>query len=201
MSDNYITICTEKEVENPIELSEKVLKFLQDLKYVEQQQSKCTLGPEQLGYAPADRHIDAIGYDENITRLNTNGLEIKAERQVFDAMSFTMFNEMICPNCKKNRFEGITPEKFYSEQYTAEEMKRYSSVFAQFEKWNNREETNLTCHHCQTISKLEEFEIKGNICLSNLGFTFWNWPNLKQEVIDEISKLTNSNLKVIQGHL
>ena len=139
MSDNYITICTEKEIDNPIELGEKVLKYLQDKRYVKSEKSNCLLGLDGLGYEPGENHVDAIGYDENITRLKSNGLEIKSERQVFDAMSFTAFNEMNCPKCGKNRFEGITPERFYTEQCTPEEIQRYSSVFEQFGKWNNHE--------------------------------------------------------------
>ena len=201
MSDNYITICTEEEVDNPTELSKSVLNYLQQKNYVKSELSNCLLGLEGLGYEPGENHIEAIGYDEDITRLASNGLEIKAERQVFDAMSFTAFNEMNCPECGNNRFEGITPERFYTEQCTAEEIKRYHTVFEEFEKWNKREKTTLQCHHCNSSSSLEHYEIKGNICLSNLGFTFWNWPNIKQEVIDEIRKLVNCKLKVIQGHI
>ena len=183
MSDNYITICTEKEVDNPTELSKRVLNYLQQKKYVKSEQSNCLLGLEGLGYEPGENHIEAIGYDKNITKLTSNGLEIKAERQVFDAMSFTAFYETNCPECGKNRFEGITPERFYTEQCTAEEIERYDTVFDEFEKWNSEEKTTLQCHHCNSSSSLEDYEIKGNICLSNLGFTFWNWPNIRQEVV------------------
>ena len=86
MSENYITICTENEVENPIELGKKVLNYLQDKKYVKTEESNCILGLDGVGYEPGENHVDAIGYDENITRLKSSGLEVKSERQVFDAM-------------------------------------------------------------------------------------------------------------------
>jgi hypothetical protein len=201
MSDNYITICTEKEVENPKELSVELINWLQEKEYIEKEKSNCILSLKGLGYKPGRNHVDAIGVDENITRYITCGLEIKTQREVFDAMSFTAFNNMNCPKCKLNRFEGITPKDFYTDNCTVEQMERYSSVFKEFEKWKNHKATKLNCHHCGENSELEEYEIEGNICLSNLGFTFWNWPQIKTEVIREIKKILNTEIKVIQGHL
>lgn len=201
MSDNYITICAEKEVGNPKELSVKVLDWLQEKKYVAKEKSNCILNMRELGYSPGENHVEAIGVDENITRWTTNGLEIKTERQVFDAMAFTAYSEMNCPRCDKNRFEGITAAKFHMEQCSPQELERFDTVFKEFEKWTNHEETQLTCHHCNKTSTLEEYAIEGNISLSNLGFTFWNWPQIKPEVINQIEVIINSKLKLIQGHI
>lgn len=201
MSDNYITICTEKEVDNPKELSSKVLKWLQKKNYVDSEKSNCILSMKELGYKPGQNHVEAIGTDEDITRWTTNGLEIKTERQVFDAMAFTAYSEMNCPKCNKNRFEGITAAKFHMEQCSSEELERFNTVFKEFDKWVNHQETKLTCHHCTKSSTLEEYAIVGNISLSNLGFTFWNWPQIKPEVVRKMEMIIDSKIKVIQGHI
>ena len=135
MSDNYITICTKKEVKNPEELSVKLINWLQKKEYIEKEKSNCVLSMKGLGYKPGKKHTEAIGGDENITRFIACGLEITTKREVFDAMSFTAFFEMNCPKCKSNRFTGITPKDFYTDNCTAEQIERYSSVFKEFEKW------------------------------------------------------------------
>jgi len=201
MSDNYITICTKKEVGNPKELSSKVLEWLQEMKYIGSEKSNCLLNMNKLGYPPGQNHVEAIGADEDILRWTSNGLEIKTEREVFDAMAFTAYSELNCPKCGKNRFDGITAAKFHMEQCSPEELERFSTVFKEFDKWIKHEEAQLNCHQCTETSSLEEYAIVGNISLSNLGFTFWNWPQIKPEVVNQMQVIINSELKLIQGHI
>lgn len=201
MSDNYITICTEYEVDNPRELGSRILNWLQEMKYVDTEKSNCILSMRELGYKPGQNHQEAIGVDGDIMRWSTNGLQIRTERTVFDAAAFTAYSEMNCPKCAKNRFEGITAAKFHMELCSPEELGRYDTVFKEFEKWVNHQKTSLRCHHCKKTSTLEEYAIVGNISLSNLGFTFWNWPQIKSEVISQMETIIDKKLKVIQGHI
>jgi len=201
MSDNYRIICTAKEIDSPKETGEKVLKWLQDNRIIENEKFDCVLSSKKLGYKPSDNHLDAVMYDENITRLITCGVEIQTEREVFNAMAFTPFISLTCPDCGKNRFEGITEPDFYGENLTREQMDSYQSVFKLFENWTNNEDAVLTCPFCKKQRDIGEYTIGDGMCLSNFGLTFWNWPEFKPEFIDKLRGHINEDIKVIVGHI
>jgi hypothetical protein len=201
MSDNYITICPVEEVENPKELSHEILKWLQTKEIIENELSDCILSSKTKGYKPANKHVDAIGYDENILCLQVCGLEVKTEREVFNAGTFTPFTRLECPKCNKNRFEGITPQDFYTENCTEEQLYRFDTVFPEFDKWTNNEKASLTCPHCSTESNLTNYKTDNSIAFSNLGFTFWNWPDLKEEFLMELKTEIGMNIVRMNGHL
>ncbi|GAA4239410.1 hypothetical protein GCM10022291_33600 [Postechiella marina] len=201
MSDNYITITTVKEVKNPKELSEKILKWLQTKEIIESELSDCILSTKKKGYKPANKHTDAIGYNENILSLQVCGLEVKTEREVFNAGAFTPFTKLECPNCNTNRFKGISPQDFYTENCTEEQLNRFNTVFPEFDKWSNNKDTSLTCPHCLTKSNLASYKTDNSIAFSNLGFTFWNWPDLKEEFLMELKTEIGMDIVRMNGHL
>jgi hypothetical protein len=201
MSDNYITICTVQEVDNAKELSDKLVNWLKKNQIIENEQSNCVLGMKDLGYKPGKRHVEAIGFDENILRLQVCGMEVKTEREVFNAMAFTALTEMICPKCERNRFEGITPEDFYTDNLTSEQLETFHAVFDEFNNWTKKEVSKLICPYCAEPSDLESYKIGDTIALSNLGFTFWNWPQLTPEFIEQVKAVLGKDVKVINGHI
>ncbi len=201
MSDNYITICPAKEVENSEELGLKILKWLQAKEIIENELSDCILSTSKKGYKPANKHVDAIGFDENILRLQVCGLEITTEREVFNAGAFNPFTKLECPHCKTNRFEGITPQDFYTENCTEEQLDRFNSVFPEFDKWSNNESASLTCPNCLIESDLTNYKTDGSIAFSNLGFTFWNWADLKEEFLKELTTEIGMDIVRMNGHL
>ena len=94
MSDSYITITTTKEVSEPVKLKNTVLEFLQSKEYVERELSDCVLSMKNQGYRPGKNHVNAIGYDEDLLRLNVCGLEFKTQREVMNAGAFTAMTKM-----------------------------------------------------------------------------------------------------------
>jgi hypothetical protein len=201
MSDNYITICPVNEVENPKKLSEKIIKWLQSNEIIANELSDCILNMKNKGYKPGNKHVDAIGYNENITRLKVCGLEIKTEREVFNAGAFSIMTKLECPNCDKNRFEGITPQDFFTDNCTAEQLNRFHSVFPEFDKWSNKEKASLTCHHCAVASHLTDYKTDHSIAFSNLGFTFWNWPDLKEAFLMDFKTEIGLDIIRMNGHI
>ena len=87
--------------------------------------------------------------------MNVCGLEFKTEREVMNAGAFTAMTKMECPSCLKNRFEGITPQDFFTDNCTEEQLELFHSVFPQFDNWTNVEESKLTCPHCTIEQKLK----------------------------------------------
>lgn len=201
MSDNYITISPVKEVENPKELSLKIIKWLQSNQIIENELSDCIMTMESKGYKPGSKHTDAVGYDENILRLKVCGLEIKTEREVFNAGAFTAMTKLECPTCNKNRFEGITPQDFFMDNCTEDQLNRFHTVFPEFDKWTNNEKASLSCPHCSTESNLADYKTDNSIAFSNLGFTFWNWPDLKEEFLMELKNEVGTDIIRMNGHI
>ncbi len=116
-------------------------------------------------------------------------------------MSFTAFTDCFCPRFKKNRFDGISPEDFYSENLTKEEQENFNAVHLAFENWSKGKETYLTCPHCEAESKIDDYNLGKTLACSNIGFTFWNWSEFTTDFLNEIKTILGSDIKVILGHL
>lgn len=201
MSDNFILVCTAKEVQHSEEKAKKVLHWLQEKLIVEEEASNCILRLNDLGYKPAAEYRSVIQYDEDIQRLAVCGLEIKIEREVFHGMADSPLIDFICPSCKHDRFDGITEMDFYTESLTEEQLSDYQYVFECLHAWAEGKETTLKCNACERVHPIEEYQLGGGVCLSNLGFTFWNWPALKDEFIEELAGVVGEEVKVINGHI
>jgi len=201
MSDSYQIICAKKEVQNPKELGEKLIKWLQSNNIIETEKSNCLLGIDDLGYKPTKIYAETEMGDENVLRLVTCGVDIKTEREVFNAMAFTAMTKMICPFCSQNRFEGITPHDFFTDNLTKEQLNSYQIVFKVFDNWVKGEKAELTCPHCGKKGDIDDYIFDNTICLSNIGLIFWNWPEFKPDFIENIKEVFGTDIKVIQGHL
>ncbi|MRX64668.1 hypothetical protein [Maribacter luteus] len=201
MSDNYITICTKEEVENPIDLGQKILQWLQSNEIIEQEPSDCILSTKTKGYKPGKNHTSAIGYDEDLLRLKVCGVEVKTEREVFNVGAFTPMTKLECPNCRANRFEGITPQDFFTDNCTKEQLNLFHTVFPEFDKWTNNEKATLVCPHCSNESNLSDYGTDQSIAFSNLGFTFWNWPDLNEEFLMDLKSVIGIEIVRMNGHL
>lgn len=200
MSDSYVIICTEKVVSDPIELGEKLIRWLQSQGVIETSQSDCVLDSKKLGYKPGRSFMKAVEED-SFLNLEVCGLELMPERQVFHGMSLTNINQVKCPSCNRNRFEGFKPQEFYPESQTDEQRKSFEAVYDQFDHWVNGLDTNLTCPHCGVNSKIDDYQIEENIGLSNLGFRFWNWPSLRPRFIEQVEPILGTEIKLIYGRL
>jgi hypothetical protein len=153
------------------------------------------------GYKPGNKHVNVIGYDENILSLKVCGVEVKIEREVFNAGAFTAMTKLECPNCNTNRFEGITPQDFFTDNCTEEQLNKFNTVFPEFDKWSNNDKASLTCPHCSTESNLTDYKTDNSIAFSNLGFTFWNWPDLKEKFLIELKAEIGTDIVRMNGHL
>lgn len=201
MSDNYITITTVTEIENPVDVKNKVILWMQSMKFIENELSDCVMSPKKTGYKPGKNHVDAIGYDEDIQKWKVCGVETKTEREVFNAGAFTAMTKMECPSCGRNRFEGISPQDFFTDNCTKEQLELFHSVFPEFNKWINCESTALTCPHCGTTSNIEKYKIDNSLSFSNFGLTFWNWPDLANNFLEKLKSVIGTDIRRINGHI
>ncbi|UII20722.1 hypothetical protein [Fulvivirga ligni] len=201
MSDNYIIITTAREIEKPEEVKDKVIQWMQSNEFIETELTNCIMSTKNKGYKPGKKHIDAIGYDEDILKWTVCGVEIRTEREVFNAGAFTAMTKMECPNCARNRFEGITPQDFFTDNCTKEQLKLFHSVFPEFDNWTIHENATLTCPHCGRITNIEEYKIDNSLSFSNFGLTFWNWPDLTNHFLEQLKSVVGTEINRINGHL
>jgi DNA-directed RNA polymerase subunit RPC12/RpoP len=201
MSDNYITITTVAEIENPVEIKDRVIQWMQSKEFIESDLSDCIMSTKKKGYKPGKKHVDAIGYDEDILKWKVCGVETKTEREVFNAGAFTAMTKMECPSCGSNRFEGIKPQDFFTDNCTKEQLDLFDSVFPEFDKWTNGENATLTCPHCGSTSNIEKYKIDNSLSFSNFGLTFWNWPDLTTNFLEQLKSVIGIEIRRINGHI
>lgn len=107
--------------------------------------------------------------------LITNGLELITERQVFHTGE-NGIEQLICPSCKQD----IANEdwEFLSE-------------------WGDNKSNNLTCPLCSVASDIHNFKFTPEWGFSDFGFTFWNWPNLTKNFINDFKQKLGCDINIV----
>ncbi|MES2618689.1 MAG: sugar ABC transporter ATPase [Bacteroidota bacterium] len=155
----------------------EILDWLVSKDIVKKTSSDCILSSE-YGYAISDgaRLVspspDYLPFDYNI-----NGLEIVIERCIFDAGEGGL-DKIICPNCLKN----IANEDW------------------DLNPWYNKESDNLICPACRHETDIHKFRFEPTWGFSDLGFTFWNWPDFTDEFISDFKKKLECDISIVHTH-
>ncbi len=156
----------------------EILDWLISLDIVEANLTDCILG-EGNGYAISQGVVMVVAHPKELPfELSVNGLEITTERTVFDTgENFT--EQLICPNCQ----EDIAFEDW------------------DLESWTSEESDDLTCNACGVPSNIHSYSFEPKMGFSNIGFTFWNWPELKPEFIKSFEEKLNCEIAIVNRHL
>jgi hypothetical protein len=176
MSDHSISIVpkTSEYANNKIKAKE-ILDWLISLDVVKPEVSECVLGSDN-GYSISEGAKNVTKYPEDLPYdLITNGLEINLDRQIFHTGEVGM-EYCICPNCNDN----IANEDW-----------------SFLDTWYEQKSNNITCSLCNTSTDIHQFAISPEWGFSNLGFTFWNWPELNDSFISEFRKRLNIEVNVV----
>ncbi len=118
--------------------------------------------------------------------LWTNGIDISNEPTVFhESQGFPTF-EAICPKCASKTSDETFMEGF-GEAYAS---------------WIDDEASGIVCPACDQLSRLTEWRTDPD-CLqaANVGVTIWNWPPISEALLEEIKKITQSEIVYIFGKL
>ena len=108
-----------------------------------------------------------------------NGLQIIQERSVFTAMANGL-DELICPNCKQDLAGGDLEI---------------------IDEWFANQNDTPTCPHCNTPADIHKFEFTPQWGFSDLGFTFWNCPDLTDSFIDDFKEKLGCEINVVYAHI
>lgn len=206
MSDYFQTIVPKRTYPDPVAKAAEILDWLIIQKIIKAKLTDCVLGSEG-GFPPGEKCVSVVQevWDTGWVKLITNGLEVITERFYFDGYSLSAPYVAECPHCQGNLYEGIDHEAIHEdrlEESLTEALKqRLGLVDKAISAWLEGEEGAISCPICVQTSLITHFRFETPIGLSNIGFKFWNWPELKEEFIKEFEARLGSKTTLVWGRL
>lgn len=165
---------------NKSEKKDEIVNWLISSDIIKPVLSDCILDMEKLGYAVSQGAEFVTRYPEDLPfDLISNGLEIIMEREIFSTFQ-NGIDTLICPTCNKN---------ISDEDWTF------------FNEWASGQSNNLTCPNCKIGSEIHEFKCEPSWGFSDFGFTFWNWPEFKDEFINQFQQRLGCRVDVVYAHI
>lgn len=180
MSDHSITIVPRQSnyPDNKVKAKE-ILDWLTSMNIVKPTFSDCILSFDN-GYAISDGARGVTNIPDQLPfNLISNGLEIITKRKVFHAGQNGL-DECICPNCKEN---------IASEDWSF------------FNDWAKQKSNNLTCPLCNVATEIHQFIFSPEWGFCDLGFTFWNWPDLTDKFVEEFKQKLGCDISIVYAHI
>jgi hypothetical protein len=179
MSDNSISIVPRlSSYPDPKKKADEVLAWLVSRDIVKSEPSDCVLSAE-FGYSVSNGEKSVVEHPEWLPLNLNDGLAVTIGRTIFHAGGNGL-DEMICPNCK----EDIAKEDW-----------------DMFNEWFEEKSDNITCPRCNHASEVHQFEMDFQWGFSNLGFTFWNWPEFTQDFLNEFKEKLGCDIDVVYEHV
>lgn len=155
---------------------EKVIIWLVEKDIIKKEKSNCLLDDSKLGYEISQGAKLIVKIPDKLSfKGHINGLEVITDRTIFTPMRYGLDN-LMCPSCKID----ISKEPW---QY--------------FDEWYSTKSDNLTCPNCDNPSDIHEYSFHPNWGFSDLGFTFWNCSEFKEEFILNFEKLLKMKVDVV----
>jgi hypothetical protein len=179
MSDTSISLVPKKSTyaNNKIKAKE-ILDWLVAKDIVKSTLTDCVYSDDG-GYEISEGAKYYTIYPEDLPyEFSPNGLQIVTEREIFHAGENGL-EEIICPKCKEN----IADDDF------------------DFDPWSNMENDDLHCPQCENKSEIHKYKFEPEWGFSDLGFTFWNWPDFTEEFIKEFEVMLNCEISIVNQHL
>ncbi|WBX95846.1 hypothetical protein [Chryseobacterium gambrini] len=180
MSDQSISLVPKiSNYPNPEQKAQEILDWLIHQNIVENVLTDCTLNSEG-GYKIGEGAEKITNYPNDLRfNLITNGLAIFTKRQVYDAGENGL-DAIICPSCNKD---------------TSNEQ--WDSIST----WLEHKTDTVKCPLCNYETDINAFEFSPAFGFSNLGFTFWNIPDLTDEFIEIFEQKLECNVNVVFQHV
>lgn len=180
MSDSSISIVPRVSVvPNRIEKAKNILTWLQQSRIIDKEKTNCNLG-KGLGYSVAEGAAFVVKEEQFLPfRLQSRGLEVISEKRIFTTFQNGL-NRLICPTCGDN-------------------IVTHNWDF--FEEWYSGETNGLVCPECKKNSEIHDYHFSPSWGFSDLGFTFWNWPEFKEKFISEFEEKLGHEVDIVYAHI
>ena len=179
MSDSSIIIVPKRSAYAERESkAQEILTWLVEEEVVIAMPSACVLG-QGLGYEMGRRAGQVVVTPASLPAgLAICGLEILLSRQVFDTGSNGL-DKLSCPNCQTDIVDDIWD----------------------LTDWNEGKSDCLICARCDNASEINSYCFEPAWGFSNLGFRFWNWPELTPTFIAEFRHRLDSEISLVYQHI
>lgn len=183
MGDWFQTIVdVEAGAENADRCAARVRDWLTSAGIVLAERTDCVLGAE-AGHPPGPAVGQALedpSSDDGWQGLWTNGLDIIVGRTVFDAGQGDV-EAVTCPHC--------TREIRLVDAHWATIEEAWAPFREVLTAWPEGDDGVIACLSCgEPVEPTAWRWADDYFALGHLGFTFWNWPQLKQDFVAEVSR-------------
>jgi uncharacterized Zn-finger protein len=192
MGDWFQTIVdVEAGAEDADRLAARVRDWLISAGIVLAERTDCVLGAE-VGHPPGlavGQALEDPSSDDGWQRLWTNGLDVTVGRRVFDAGQGEP-EAVTCPHCTTEI--RLVDDRW---QLIDEAWAPFREVFTE---WSEGRDGVIACPSCGRPVEPSAWQWAGDcFALGHLGFTFWNWPELKQDFVAEVGRQLGGHRTVL----
>ena len=172
-------------------LADRVVGWLIVEGIVVDQRTDCTLGDS--GHAPGSNYPAAVVEPwDGLLTTRPNGMEVEIGRRVFHPGQGGT-DRATCPFCLK--------VNVLQEERTYELTPRWEDFSDAISSWYEGGTGELRCTDCQRIVTLNEWRWEPPWAFGFLGFTFWNWPQLLDTFVADVSRILKHRVVVTGGKL
>jgi Zn ribbon nucleic-acid-binding protein len=180
MSDQSVSLVPKmSNYPNPELKAQEILEWLIAENIVESALSDCTLNSEG-GYRMTNGAEKITNYPNDLHfDLITNGLAIFTKRKVYDAGENGL-DAIVCPSCKEDTVD-----------------EEWESIAA----WSDDKTDTVKCPICSYEADINAFGFSPEFGFSNLGFVFWNIPDLSDEFIALVEQKLDCKVNVVYQHV
>jgi hypothetical protein len=188
MGDWFQTVVVkDAEEKDASKLASAIHEWLVQEGIVMPEPSDCLFGSD-TGFAPGPNYTKAVEEPYDLLRdLCSNGLELVTKRTVFHAGQCGL--SFICPVCSR-RVEGD------GDGFPVEKAEWDAAVMEWYQKSGPG---MLKCMDCGNTAPVADWQYDPPWAFADLGFTFWNWPTLKNEFVSEVGRRLGHRVVLVSG--
>lgn len=156
-----------------------ITDWLVNIRAIKSEKTDCILSSE-FGY-PIDIGARELTDEAEYLpfSLSTSGLEVITNRTIFHTGENGV-DSFMCPLCNEDIL---------------------ADAWAFFDDYYNNGNSMFDCPACKKKSDINDYIIEPAWGFSNLGFTFWHWPDFKENFIKEFEERLGCKVKVVFTHI
>jgi hypothetical protein len=156
------------------ELAAAVLDWFVERGVVLAERTDCVLGGN--GHAAGPNYTSAVTRpDPSLHTLRTNGLQVITERTVFHSSEVERIS---CPHCGAATHFTVD---------SGEPDDAWENMSANIATWYSGGNDAHSCSACGRTAGLNEWRWDPPWGFGYLGFTFWNWPPIKDDFVIDLA--------------
>lgn len=174
-------------------LAAEVRDWLISSGVVSAERTDCVLGAD-LGHPPGPRAETAVDLSASTVPFGGGGLDIITRRTVFDAGQGEPM-AVACPYCSVT--VDLVDESFELDHEAWEPFREV------VHGWDEGRDVTIACPSCGRPVEPTAWKWADDyFALAHLGFTFWNWPELRPEFVAEFTRhLAGHRTVLLEGKL